>query len=98
ALRHTLSECEPDEVYNLAAQSHVMVSFRQPEYTADVVATGTLRLLDAVRDYQRRAERPVRIYQAGSSEMFGATPPPQSETSAFHPRSPYAVSKVAAHG
>ena len=98
ALRHTLSECEPDEVYNLAAQSHVMVSFRQPEYTADVTATGTLRLLDAVRDYTRRADRPVRIYQAGSSEMFGATPPPQSELSPFYPRSPYAVSKVAAHG
>jgi GDPmannose 4,6-dehydratase len=84
-------------VYNLAAQSHVKVSFEQPEYTADVVALGTLRLIEAVRDYMSYANRSVRFYQAGSSEMFGAAPPPQHERTPFIPRSPYAVSKVAAH-
>jgi len=97
ALRHVLAKVEPDEVYNLGAQSHVRVSFDQPEYTADVVATGTLRLLEALRDYQDATGRPVRMYQAGSSEMFGAAAPPQNETTRFHPRSPYAVSKVAAY-
>jgi GDPmannose 4,6-dehydratase len=96
-LRHVIEKVQPQEVYNLAAQSHVRVSFDQPEYTADVVATGTLRLLDAVRDYVQHSGRPVRFYQAGSSEMFGAAPPPQREDTAFYPRSPYAVSKVAAH-
>jgi GDPmannose 4,6-dehydratase len=97
ALRRVLEKVQPDEVYNLAAQSHVRVSFDVPEYTADVVATGTLRLLDAVRDHIAGGGRSVRVYQAGSSEMFGAAPPPQSEATAFYPRSPYAVSKVAAH-
>jgi GDPmannose 4,6-dehydratase len=92
-----MEEIQPDEVYNLAAQSHVRVSFDQTEYTADIVATGTLRLLEAFRDYARAAGTSPRFYQASSSEMFGATPPPQSETTPFYPRSPYAVSKVAAH-
>ncbi|NPA06790.1 MAG: GDP-mannose 4,6-dehydratase [Chloroflexi bacterium] len=96
-LRRILERVEPDEVYNLAAQSHVKVSFEQPEYTADIVATGTLRLLEAVRDYMRSSGREVRFYQAGSSEMFGAAPPPQRETTPFYPRSPYAASKVAAY-
>jgi GDPmannose 4,6-dehydratase len=96
-LRHVIETVQPDEIYNLAAQSHVRVSFDQPEYTADVVATGTLRLLDAVRDYTSNTGRQVRLYQAGSSEMFGAAHPPQSEATAFYPRSPYAVSKVAGH-
>ena len=96
-LRHVIESIQPDEIYNLAAQSHVRVSFDQPEYTADVVATGTLRLLDAIRDYTSNTGRPVRVYQAGSSEMFGAAHPPQSEATPFYPRSPYAVSKVAAH-
>lgn len=96
-LRRILEAVEPDEIYNLGAQSHVRVSFDQPEYTADVVATGTLRLLEAVRDYAGRSGGKLRIYQAGSSEMFGAAAPPQSETTKFYPRSPYAVSKVAAH-
>ena len=96
-LRHVIEKVQPQEIYNLAAQSHVRVSFDQPEYTADVVATGTLRLLEAVRDYVQHAGVPVRVYQAGSSEMFGAAKPPQSETTAFYPRSPYAASKVAAH-
>jgi GDPmannose 4,6-dehydratase len=84
-------------VYNLGAQSHVKVSFDVPEYTADVDALGTLRLLEAVRDHVRQSGQPVRYYQAGSSEMFGASPPPQNERTPFYPRSPYAVSKVAAH-
>ncbi len=98
SLRHIMEKAQPDEVYNLAAQSHVRVSFDQAEYTADVVATGTLRFLEVLRDYVSPSGKQVRFYQAGSSEMFGATNPPQSETSAFYPRSPYAVSKVAAHG
>ena len=97
ALRRVLEQVQPDEVYNLAAQSHVKVSFEVPEYTADVVAVGTLRLLDALRDHLAHGGTPARYYQAGSSEMFGAAPPPQSERTPFHPRSPYAVSKLAAH-
>jgi GDPmannose 4,6-dehydratase len=96
-LRRILSRVGPDEIYNLAAQSHVMVSFEQAEYTADIVSLGALRLLEAVRDYQDASGRRVKVYQAGSSEMFGATPPLQSEASPFRPRSPYAIGKVAAH-
>jgi len=97
ALRRVLEKVQPDEVYNLGAQSHVKVSFEQPEYTADIVATGTLRLLEAIRDYMHVSSKTVRVYQAGSSEMFGATPPPHDESTPFHPRSPYAVAKVAAY-
>ena len=97
ALRHILEQVGPDEVYNLGAQSHVKVSFDIPEYTAEVDAIGTLRLLEAVRDHVRRRGQAVRYYQAGSSEMFGASAPPQDEHTPFYPRSPYAVSKVAAH-
>ncbi|MDH5693341.1 MAG: GDP-mannose 4,6-dehydratase [Gammaproteobacteria bacterium] len=97
SLRHILEEVRPDEVYNLGAQSHVKVSFQQPVYTADIVATGTLRLLEAIRDYQTRNGQKVKVYQAGSSEMFGAAKPPQSEATPFYPRSPYAVSKVAGY-
>jgi GDPmannose 4,6-dehydratase len=93
ALTRLLYDLAPDEIYNLGAQSHVGVSFKVPEYTFDITGAGTLRLLEAVRE----TEVETRIYQAGSSEMFGATPPPQSETTPFHPRSPYAVAKVAAH-
>jgi GDPmannose 4,6-dehydratase len=96
-IRHILERVQPDEIYNLAAQSHVRVSFDQPEYTADVVATGALRVLDAFRDYVLSSGHQARLYQAGSSEMFGAAAPPQNELTAFYPRSPYAVSKVAAH-
>lgn len=96
-LRRILERARPQEVYNLAAQSHVKVSFEQPEYTADAVSTGSLRLFEAVRDHMERSGVHVRVYQAGSSEMYGATPPPQNEGTAFYPRSPYAVSKVAAH-
>ena len=97
SLRRVIEAALPDEVYNLAAQSHVRVSFDEPEYTADIVATGTLRILEALREHVERTGRQVRFYQAGSSEMFGATAPPQLESTPFHPRSPYAVSKVAAH-
>jgi GDPmannose 4,6-dehydratase len=97
SLRRILNRVQPDEVYNLGAQSHVKVSFEQPEFTADVVAAGALRLLEAVRDYISESGRPVRLYQAGSSEMFGSAQPPQNESTSFHPRSPYGASKVAAH-
>jgi GDPmannose 4,6-dehydratase len=93
ALASVLAEVEPDEIYNLGAQSHVKVSFEIPEYTADVVALGTLRLLEAIR----RSGLKSRFYQASSSEMYGSTPPPQSETTVFHPRSPYACAKAFAH-
>ena len=84
---------QPDEVYNLAAQSHVRVSFTEPEHTTQVTAIGAARILEALR----LSEVPARFYQASSSEMFGATPPPQQEDTALHPRSPYGVSKVFAH-
>lgn len=96
-LRRILHEVRPAEIYNLGAQSHVRVSFDQPEYTADVVATGALRLFEAVREYVEGTGEIVKVYQAGSSEMFGSAPLPQSERTPFHPRSPYGVSKVAAH-
>jgi GDPmannose 4,6-dehydratase len=96
SLRKILERAKPAEIYNLAAQSHVRVSFDQAEYTADVVGTGTLRLLEAVREYAESGHS-VRFYQAGSSEMFGASPPPQNEDTPFYPRSPYAVGKLAAH-
>ena len=85
-----MSEIRPDEVYNLGAQSHVRVSFDEPEHTADVTGTGSVRLLDAVR----LAGIETRFYQASSSELYGATPPPQSETTPFYPRSPYAAAKL----
>lgn len=97
-LRRILEEVQPVEVYNLGAQSHVGVSFDTPEYTADAVGMGTLRLLSAVRDYQQRTGNQVRFYQAGSSEMFGkAQAVPQLETTPFYPRSPYACAKVYAY-
>lgn len=85
-----LTKIQPDEVYNLAAQSHVRVSFDEPEYTGDSTGIGTVRLLEAIRS----ASVDCRFYQASSSEMFGSTAPPQSENSPFHPRSPYGVAKV----
>jgi GDPmannose 4,6-dehydratase len=96
-LRRVVEAAMPDEIYNLGAQSHVKVSFENPEYTADADAMGTLRVLDCMRDHVLHTGRQVRFYQAGSSEMFGAAKPPQSEATPFYPRSPYAVSKVAAH-
>ncbi len=96
-LRRVLEAAEPDELYHLGAQSHVAVSFDEPLHTADVVALGTLRLLDAVRDVSAAHGATIRFYQAGSSEMFGGAPAPQGEATPFEPRSPYAVAKVAAH-
>lgn len=85
-----LQEIRPDEVYNLAAQSHVRVSFDEPEHTADTTGTGTIRLLEAVR----LAGIETKFYQASSSELYGATPPPQDEETPFYPRSPYAAAKL----
>ena len=93
SLANLIKRIEPDEIYNLGAQSHVRVSFDMPEYTASTVAIGTLRLLEAVRELGL----PCRFYQASSSEMFGAAPPPQHERTPFLPRSPYACAKVFAH-
>jgi len=93
SLTRLMYDLRPDEIYNLGAQSHVKVSFEAPEYTADVVACGTLRLLETIR----QTGIGVRFYQASSSEMFGSTPPPQSEASLLHPRSPYACAKVFGH-
>ncbi|MBN1863375.1 MAG: GDP-mannose 4,6-dehydratase [Victivallales bacterium] len=97
-IRKILETIRPEEFYNLGAQSHVRVSFDQPEYTADIVGLGTLRSLEAIRDYQQNTGRQVRFYQAGSSEMFGkVVETPQKETTSFYPRSPYACAKVYAH-
>ncbi|WP_330203842.1 GDP-mannose 4,6-dehydratase [Cyanobacterium sp. Dongsha4] len=97
-LRRILEEVKPVEVYNLGAQSHVRVSFDAPEFTVDSVAMGTLRLLEAIKDYKQRTGIDVRYYQAGSSEMFGKVQEiPQKETTPFYPRSPYACGKVYAH-
>lgn len=90
-----ISKSNPDEIYNLAAQSHVMVSYSNPVYTADVVGLGTMRLLEAIRQTGRCGK--VKYYQASSSEMFGSSPPPQNELTPFKPRSPYACAKVHAH-
>jgi GDPmannose 4,6-dehydratase len=87
----------PDEIYNLGAQSHVRVSFDIPEYTANVSGLGCLRFLEALRDFEQKTGKKIKFYQASSSEMFGASPPPQNEETRFHPRSPYAVSKVFAY-
>jgi GDPmannose 4,6-dehydratase len=85
-----LDQIRPDEVYNLGAQSHVRVSFDEPEYTGDTTGLGTIRLLEAIR----MTGLHCRFYQASSSEMFGATPPPQDESTPFYPRSPYGVAKL----
>jgi GDPmannose 4,6-dehydratase len=90
SLTRLISETQPHEVYHLAAQSHVHVSFEVPEFTGDVTGIGTMRLLEALRI----SRVPARFYQASSSEMFGSSPPPQNEDTTFHPRSPYAVAKV----
>jgi len=93
SLVNLIHAIEPQEVYNLGAQSHVKVSFEMPEYTASTDAIGTLRLLEAIR----AAGIDCRFYQASTSEMFGATPPPQNETCAFYPRSPYGAAKLYSH-
>jgi len=98
SLRRIISEVEPVEVYNLAAQSHVRTSFDQPVYTAQVVAIGSLHLLEAIRDYRDSTGKQVRFYQASSSEMYGKVREiPQTEFTPFYPRSPYACAKVHAY-
>ena len=97
SLRHLIDQILPDEVYNLGAQSHVRVSFDQPEHTADVTGTAVIRLLEAIRSATEHRSKPIRFYQAGSSEMFGSARPPQNEQTRFEPRSPYACAKVYAH-
>jgi GDPmannose 4,6-dehydratase len=92
-LNRLVKNVRPDEIYNLAAQSHVHISFDQPEYTGDTDGLGATRLLEAIRT----SGVPTRFYQASTSEMFGSTQPPQNETSPFHPRSPYAIAKLYAH-
>jgi GDPmannose 4,6-dehydratase len=97
-LVRVLDEVKPDEVYNLAAQSHVRLSFDLPIYTANVTGVGTLRVLEAIRDHQERCGRQVKFYQASSSEMFGkVSETPQNEQTPFHPRSPYGCAKVFAY-
>lgn len=93
SLIKVLHKLEPDEIYNLGAQSHVHVSFETPVYTSDATGLGTMRILEAIRQTGIK----TKFYQASSSEMFGATPPPQSETTRFYPRSPYAAAKLYAH-
>ena len=93
SLSRLLATVKPHEIYHLAAQSHVRVSFDMPEYTGDVTGLGTIRLLEAIR----KTGIKTRFYQASSSEMFGAAPPPQSEATPFQPQSPYAAAKVYAY-
>lgn len=92
-ITNLVREIEPDEIYNLAAQSHVMVSFSMPTYTANVDGVGTITLLEAIRS----SKLSTKFYQASTSELFGSTPPPQNEESRFHPRSPYAAAKLYAY-
>jgi GDPmannose 4,6-dehydratase len=92
-ITHLIYQLQPDEIYHLGAQSHVRISFDLPEYTGDITGLGALRMLEAIR----RSGIKTRFYQASSSEMFGATPPPQNEVTPFYPRSPYAVAKVFAY-
>ncbi len=92
-ITNLLRDIQPSEVYNLAAQSHVQVSFSMPQYTGQVVGVGTVGILEAIRS----ANLEARFYQASTSELFGSTPPPQSEKSVFHPRSPYAAAKLMAY-
>jgi GDPmannose 4,6-dehydratase len=92
--RKLLYQVQPDEIYNLGAQSHVRVSFDIPEYTANVTGLGVLRMLEAIKDYEEHTGRKTKFYQASSSEMFGSAPPPQNEKTPFHPRSPYGIAKV----
>jgi GDPmannose 4,6-dehydratase len=94
SLKHLVERIAPDEIYHLAAQSHVRVSFDLPIYSADAVALGTLRVLEAIRDVDPKG---IRFYQAGSSEMYGSAGAPQNEDTPFEPRSPYACAKVFSH-
>ncbi|MEK7146713.1 MAG: GDP-mannose 4,6-dehydratase, partial [Patescibacteria group bacterium] len=96
-IRKLIYKIQPDEIYNLGAQSHVRVSFDIPEYTANITGIGVLRILEAIKDFQEHTGKKVKFYQASSSEMFGSAPPPQNETTNFRPRSPYGIAKVFAY-
>ncbi len=93
SINNLIKKIKPNEIYNLAAQSHVAVSFELPEYTMITNALGTLKILEAIKNIGGN----IKYYQAGTSEMFGSTPPPQNEKTPFYPRSPYAISKLSAH-
>ena len=93
-IRKLIYSVQPDEIYNIGAQSHVRVSFDIPEYTANITGLGVLRVLEAIKDYEEQTGKKVKFYQASSSEMFGAAPAPQNEETRFHPRSPYGIAKV----
>ena len=95
SVNQIISKVKPDEIYNLAAQSHVAVSFQLPEYTANVDGLGSLRILESI--VNNKLQKKTKYYQAGTSEMFGSSKPPQNEMTPFYPRSPYAVSKLFAH-
>jgi len=97
SLMKTLYAAEPDEIYNLAAQSHVRISFDIPEYTSSVTGLAAISLLEVTKNYNSQTNKKARFYQASSSEMFGSTNPPQNELSVFSPRSPYAIAKLMAH-
>ena len=96
-IRKIIYQTKPDEIYNLGAQSHVKVSFEIPEYTMDITGNGALRVLEAIRDFQNDTGKKVKFYQASSSEMFGASPPPQNEKTPFQPQSPYGAAKLFAY-
>ena len=96
-IRKIIFELSPDEIYHVGAQSHVRVSFDMPEYTSDITGLGTIRILEAIKDFKEQMGKQIRFYQASSSEMFGSTPPPQNELTTFHPRSPYGCAKVFAY-
>lgn len=93
-IRKIIYKVKPEEVYNLAAQSHVKVSFDLPEYTMDITGNGALRILEAIRDFQSETGKKIKFYQASSSEMFGASPPPQNENTPLVPQSPYGAAKL----
>lgn len=96
-IRKLIYKIRPDEIYNLGAQSHVRISFDIPEYTANITGLGTLRILEAIKDYESETRAKVKFYQASSSELFGNAPPPQNEITPFLPRSPYGISKLFAY-
>jgi len=93
-IRKLIYSIQPDEIYNLGAQSHVRVSFDIPEYTANITGLGVLRILEAIKDFQENGGKKIKFYQASSSEMFGSSPPPQNEETPFNPQSPYGIAKV----
>lgn len=94
SMRKIIYDVQPDEIYNLAAQSHVKISFDIPEYTANITGVGPLRILKAIKDFQENSNKKIKFYQASSSEQFGSSPPPQNEKTPFRPQSPYACAKL----